>query len=426
MAIEINPSTPTSPIPTVNGISVIWLGEWQSTKIYRRNQGVFHDGSSYRASRTTTEEPSLTALDWDLLAQGGDGAASDPSPSALNELTDVNISLPVDGQSLVYNSTTQEWVNDTITSESSGIPISEKGTPDGVATLDITGKIPDTQIPNEITRDTELNAALVSKADSSTTNSHISSTSNPHSVTASQVGNTTAQWNANWLQGRIIQSVAPTNGQILSYSTGDNRWNVVTPPAAQNLVAQWNANQLQSRSIATTAPSDGQVLTYSSANTRWEPQTISGGGGGGAGKVVQVLYGSTSTAITINSADSFTSTGLEISFTPTSLSNFLYITGVLNNPLKSSTTPFTATWISGLHLQVTSGPNVLIVPLAIDIGRLHDFRYMSPIHFATRVQVPYTASSVYRIRANIQGTSITFNTGGANNVSTMTIMEITP
>ena len=81
MAIEINPSTPNNAVPQVNGISVIWLGNWNSSKIYRRNEGVFHPstGSSYRANKTTTQTPSLTATDWDILAQAsstGDGSSS--------------------------------------------------------------------------------------------------------------------------------------------------------------------------------------------------------------------------------------------------------------------------------------------------------------------------------------------------------------
>lgn len=55
------------------------------------------------------------------------------------------------------------------------IPSSEKGQPNGVATLDANGKVPDSQIPDGITRDTELAA-------------HTSHTDNPHQVTAAQVG----------------------------------------------------------------------------------------------------------------------------------------------------------------------------------------------------------------------------------------------
>ncbi|WYL99198.1 MAG: hypothetical protein HEQ19_06350 [Gloeotrichia echinulata CP02] len=108
MAIEINPSTPSNPIPSVNGISVIWLGNWSSNKIYRRNEGVFYNGSSYRANKTTSQTPSLLATDWDLLAQGGGETINSTN---LDELTDVVITSPTDGQSLVYDNSTGKWVN---------------------------------------------------------------------------------------------------------------------------------------------------------------------------------------------------------------------------------------------------------------------------------------------------------------------------
>jgi len=63
---------------------------------------------------------------------------------------------------------------------------------------------------------------------------HAELTTNPHNVTASQVGNTTAQWNASDLQGR---------------------------------------------DVASTAPSDGESLVWNSMSSQWEPQLITGGGG---------------------------------------------------------------------------------------------------------------------------------------------------
>lgn len=53
---------------------------------------------------------------------------------------------------------------------------------------------------------------------------HIANTSNPHAVTAAQVGNTTAQWNANQLQSVAVSATTPTNGQILTYNSGATQW----------------------------------------------------------------------------------------------------------------------------------------------------------------------------------------------------------
>jgi hypothetical protein len=60
---------------------------------------------------------------------------------------------------------------------------------------------------------------------------HIGNTSNPHTVTAGQVGNTIAQWNANKLEGYGILSIQPIDGYALVWNNGISLWepNVVFP-----------------------------------------------------------------------------------------------------------------------------------------------------------------------------------------------------
>lgn len=48
--------------------------------------------------------------------------------------------------------------------------------------------------------------------------SHIANTSNPHTITHTQVGSATANWNANKLQGVNVSVTAPTTNQVLSYN----------------------------------------------------------------------------------------------------------------------------------------------------------------------------------------------------------------
>lgn len=63
---------------------------------------------------------------------------------------------------------------------------------------------------------------------------HIANTSNPHSTTASQVGNTVAQWNANQIQGQSVTSTTPLAGQLLTYSGG--AWKAQGPPPSTGLL----------------------------------------------------------------------------------------------------------------------------------------------------------------------------------------------
>lgn len=53
---------------------------------------------------------------------------------------------------------------------------------------------------------------------------HIASTANPHNVTPGQVGNTTAQWNADQIQSVNVSAAAPADGQVLAYSTANMQY----------------------------------------------------------------------------------------------------------------------------------------------------------------------------------------------------------
>lgn len=98
------------------------------------------------------------------------------------------------------------------------VPTTDKGAANGVATLDATAKIPDTQIPDEITRDSELSA-------------HTGDSGNPHAVTAAQTGAvpTTEKGSANGVAtldagGLIPDTQIPsgiTRDSELSAHTGD-------------------------------------------------------------------------------------------------------------------------------------------------------------------------------------------------------------
>jgi hypothetical protein len=49
---------------------------------------------------------------------------------------------------------------------------------------------------------------------------HLTDTNNPHSVTASQVGNAIAQWNADKIRGITVTQTAPSDEQVLTYDSG--------------------------------------------------------------------------------------------------------------------------------------------------------------------------------------------------------------
>lgn len=110
---------------------------------------------------------------------------------------------------------------------------------------------------------------------------HISSSSNPHSVTKTQIGlaNVTndAQLKiASNLSDLANAATARTNlglGGAATLSVGTGSGTV----AAGDDARFGNATTLQSRAFASTAPTDGQAIVWDNGNSTWKPGTVSGG-----------------------------------------------------------------------------------------------------------------------------------------------------
>ena len=67
-----------------------WKGEW-TAGTYEKDEAVFYLGSSYIANKQTTETPSDSATDWDLIAQRGvDGEGSGDMLASTYDPTNVN------------------------------------------------------------------------------------------------------------------------------------------------------------------------------------------------------------------------------------------------------------------------------------------------------------------------------------------------
>lgn len=71
-----------------------------------------------------------------------------------------------------------------------------------------------------------------------------------------------------------VSVISPSTDQVLSYN--GTAWVNSTPSA------DISSSDLEDLSNVTGAPTDGQILIYSSANSRWEPGAAPSGGGGGS------------------------------------------------------------------------------------------------------------------------------------------------
>lgn len=182
--------------------------------------------------------------------------------------TEVNTSLAAKA-----NSTDVYTKGQTDTLISGTIPNTVRGVALGVATLDSGGKIPDTQIPDAITRDTELTAALAIKADASTT---YTKTETNTLLTAKANQSTT------YTKTEVDGLVNPKANSTDVYTKTQTDTLINARPDA--------LNELTDTTIAT--PSNGQALIYNNTTSKWENQNLPVGSIGISVNISSVSYDS--------------------------------------------------------------------------------------------------------------------------------------
>jgi len=107
------------------------------------------------------------------------------------------------------------------------------------------------------TSDTDVQKALETLDDHTHTtyDSHISDTNNPHSVTATQVGKDTAQWNADRIQGVTVDNTNIADGRVLAYdSTSGNIVYVDQSGGGGSGIQVYNASSYADCEIKATGP----------------------------------------------------------------------------------------------------------------------------------------------------------------------------
>lgn len=184
----------------------------------------------------------LNALEFSII---GDEART------ISALTDVTIIPPVDdNEVLAFNASTGRWMNKTPEDA-------------GIAPLHHTHTASDISDFAEAVANTP--AVLANTA-------HVSSTDNPHNVTALQVGSNIAQWNADRLAGRRISDVAPLDGQVLKWDAAQNRWQ-----PAQDLTSG-GAILSELLDVTISSPINNNLLAYDTSIGMWMNKTASQAG----------------------------------------------------------------------------------------------------------------------------------------------------
>jgi hypothetical protein len=90
-------------------------------------------------------------------------------------------------------------------------------------------------IPDEAIKDSraKINTNFINlnadKAEGADLTSHTGNVSNPHSVSATQVGKDTAQWNANKIQGKEVDATDIGTGKVLAFNASSDKIVYVAP-----------------------------------------------------------------------------------------------------------------------------------------------------------------------------------------------------
>lgn len=147
------------------------------------------------------------------------------------------------------------------------IPVNEKGNHNGVAPLDINCNIPSEFIPDTILRVDAFNK-------------HSDDNSNPHKIFPEQIGAipNTLVGCSNGVAGldntgllfvnNIPESILRKDTFLLHVSNEDNPHKVL-PEHVGNAIPCWNANKLCGTDVNIKSPEEGQILRWSHKDTSW-------------------------------------------------------------------------------------------------------------------------------------------------------------
>lgn len=232
-----------------------------------------------------------------------------------------------------------------------------------------------------------------------TITSHIADMSNPHNVTAAQVGNATAQWNANEIQGVTVDDASKSNGFVLSFDSTSGH--IIYAP--QQTPALLNTH----------------IFVGNSSNSPTDV-AVSGDASLASTGALTVNTVGTSTAANIHAAESLANAATAVNTASTILKRdgsgqvaATTFTGALVGNASTATTASTVTTNANLTGPITSSGNATSVASQTGTGSKFVMD-TSPTLVTPNLGTPSAA-----VLTNASGTASSLTAGDATNATTV-------